>query len=936
MNRYLLLLLAALPALAPALSHVDTYQAPPPALMDDAVPLANDLFAVKRLGHAKSRPQDRAFYRRHFTVPQGRVASAVIHTTWNVTLFCNGHQVKPVPEAQPDFQVKFHRFDLTQWIQPGAENLLAIRLAGGVHPASLVLRGTITMEDGTMVELVSDETFRAVEEAPSNWMKPECDDHAWPPAVVHGGVLTAPWNTVSDIFQRFTTPAERMRYQAFVEKHIAPPLPADAPDFRAELVSRDGMVAIAVNGELIAPVTYLAGGGIWNPNTDDIVAKVGAAGIPMVEYGLKTNCSFRGPGDYDFSFIDRDIRRILKLSPAVFIGVNVRIDFFSEWNTQHPAELIGYSTGIAEGGNDIGRRIAPSMASELFRKEASEYLAALLRHLQKHTWYKRIIYMRVSHGVFSEWAYYGMGNEMPDTGPAMTRRFRTYLKELYQTDDVLQKAWHRTDVTLATATVPGAAERRGKDRYVRNPADSHDKQTIDYYHCHAHVVAETILRLARTVKENAPKLLVGAYYGYILSSPYPYSEKGNAELDYVLSSPDIDFLSCPYGYEESCRAVGGDGMPRSLPSIFLRHQKLHIFEADTRTLYTGKNSLNHAKSAADNAALIKRDFANGFLRGCGVQFLQVNQRSPRAWFNGPEILTVFHQGVSFYPELYRHAPNSVASDIAVVLDHNALLEHSYPERNRQQMMKPALAEYALHALNRTGYLYDLLSPADLIAKSPRQYRAVVFLNAINQPDAPTQEWLRQFRQHGQTVVWCYAPGLVTPDGWSVPAMEHLTGIRLAVEEVRKPLAVILANGSQMNYISRKIPLAESPHVHAEDAAAVVLGHYADGNQPALVRKPLPDGSTAVFSGAPITEPAVWQEIFGHAGLHRLTADPAILIGGSRGLGVHTGTAGTITISLPVPVKSVKDLFGEPVQLLPDGKTIRLSSQSAQTWVLAFD
>ena len=35
----------------------------------------------------KSRPQDRAFYRRHFAVPQGKVASAVIHTTWNVTLF---------------------------------------------------------------------------------------------------------------------------------------------------------------------------------------------------------------------------------------------------------------------------------------------------------------------------------------------------------------------------------------------------------------------------------------------------------------------------------------------------------------------------------------------------------------------------------------------------------------------------------------------------------------------------------------------------------------------------------------------------------------------------------------------------------------------------------------------------------------------------------
>ena len=36
------------------------------------------------------------------------------------------------------------------------------------------------------------------------------------------------------------------------------------------------------------------------------------------------------------------------------------------------------------------------------------------------------------------------------------------------------------------------------------------------------------------------------------------------------------------------------------------------------------------------------------------------------------------------------------------------------------------------------------------------------------------------------------------------------------------------------------------------------------------------------------------------------------------------------------IRAVKDLFGEPVQLLPDGKTVRLSSKVPQTWLLSFD
>ncbi|MFQ8804301.1 MAG: hypothetical protein ACLR8Y_03190 [Alistipes indistinctus] len=59
----------------------------------------------------------------------------------------------------------------------------------------------------------------------------------------------------------------------------------------------------------------------------------------------------------------------------------------------------------------------------------------------------------------SEWTYFGYKQE-PDTGDAMTRRFRQWLADKYVTDVALQQAWNDPRVTIATAVVPDMEERR--------------------------------------------------------------------------------------------------------------------------------------------------------------------------------------------------------------------------------------------------------------------------------------------------------------------------------------------------------------------------------------------------------------------------------------------------------------------------------------------
>ena len=935
--RFFSALLAVGPMLALPLHAADVYRAPSPELLPAAKVMPRTGSRAKWLWFQapKVLPRKTAYFRKKLTIPDKPVAAAWFYAGLDDSgeIWLNGAKLRAVPFRQPDFQVKFQKFEVTGLLKKG-ENLLAAVARNDAASGGMILFGEIRFQDGSTLPLRSDKSFKACEKAPENWMKRDCDDSAWRPAMEHGDAMSQPWYSVSDVFNLFTGPEEKEAWRLAREKAVAPPPPANAPDLRAKIVWQNDMAALDINGTVTPPVTFLLGRSPWTPEVADIIQKAGQAGLHIFEYQPASNRMFRASGDYDFEFLDQDMRRILALDPDAVLIVGLRFDLFSEWMRQHPDDLIGYATGPATGGGDLARHRSPSMASEAFRAEMKKFTAAFVEHLKKHTWFKRVIGMRVSHGVFSEWHYYGMEKDMPDTGKAMTRRFRAYLREKYPDDAALQKAWRDPAVTLATATVPGVAERRGQNRFLRDPASA-DRKVIDYYHCHSEVVAETLLGMAATVKEHAPKLLVGAYYGYVFGMPYP-SEGLTLELDRVLADPAIDFLSAPHCYEPESRYVGGDGLARTLVSTFRRYGKLHIYEADTRTHLAGNVGLGNARTLADSLANLKRDYANAWLEGCAVQFLEFAARTgKRCWFNDPAILTLLHDGLGVWRELYALRDNAMfPAEIAAVYDPAALIEHGYPEAADQRLMSQALGSMALHGLRRSGFPFDLMSPADFLA-SRRDYRTVVFLNPFRFP-APLRQALKaRVRRPGVTAVWCYAPGLVTEQGWSEAAMTELTGIDLAVSPERNSLAIRLADGAMMEYRDRSRPLAEAPRVRSRDGAAQVLGRYVEGKEAALVRKRLADGSTAVFCGMPVTDGAVWGELFAAAGCHRYAASGTVLITGARGLAVHTPHPGAIEITLPRAVRSVRDLFGSPV-LLNGGKQIILKSKGPETWLLMLE
>ena len=393
---------------------------------------------------------------------------------------------------------------------------------------------------------------------------------------------------------------------------------------------------------------------------------------------------------------------------------------------------------------------------------------------------------RFMYGINGEFHYFGMRRDMPDTGPAMTAYFRAWLKQKYSNVDALRQAWNDRQVDFTSATVPDAHERQTTAHLLlRSPAT--EKKVLDFHQCFQDNLADTIIDFARHIKkETDNKLLVGAYYGYFLGMPYP-PEGFHLELQKLLASPAVDFLSAPYSYDRCARDIGGSGLPRTLPALFRIHNKLHLLEDDTFTHLTEYNQ-DHSwlKTEAESVAVMKRQLCGALCNGYGIQYIEFPEKSAYGWFESPAIMNTIKAGV----ELYKDAPalsDRSASQVAVVLSQENITYLAHTEQ-------PATTGYNLisgvvYELSRTGAPFDLITPAEITNKALPDYRLYIFLNCFHLNAKERQDIADTVKRNGKTAIWLYAAGAITDRGISDQAMSELTGI--AVKRVDQKARQIL-------------------------------------------------------------------------------------------------------------------------------------------------
>jgi len=709
------------------------------------------------------------------------------------------------------------------------------------------------------------------------------------------------------------------------------------PELSAKIVHSGMIAGIKVNNEALPPVSYLT----MNPDVTesaDIIMKMNHCGVRLFECCMMSQDMLLEPGKYDFTKMDHTVRRILHLASDSYVIINFRLDnSVGKLLKYMPNEGIGYATGKANTSDHQQQRlIAPSMASEPFKAEVRRYLKAIAEYIRSQPWKNKVAGFRVSYGVYSEWHYFGMTEDMPDTGKAMTKAFRLFLKQHYHTNAELQRAWHQPDVTLETALVPGKAARTAHKGYLLNPGTA-ERQLLDYYCCHQQEVANMLLSMAGTLKEEFPHRLVGAYFGYMIGSIYPQAGSNAGSTERVLRSPNIDFISSPYPYPTRFRGVGQSGMPRNIPLTAARYGKLAISEADIRTSVAvgdGNRKLISAKTPDEETAVVLRDFANMFFNRSGIQFYHVwHKEGEHCWFNTPAMLDSIKKGIAVWKQLYQAHPPFCPNEAAVVCNFRETGLNGFPTRKQQWGLHYMLMDSTLLAMYASGFPFDLMSLWDFLT-SKNNYKLVFFLNAFT---LTPEERIALKRKLSPTnhVVWVYAPGLVTKDKFSDQAMSKLTGLKLKHEIGPFKMVVNHEKYGKLSLDIGKNVLQENLRVYSEEPQVEVISHYADNNKIASVRKKLSAGGSVSFAAIPITRGKQIADYFQAAGVHRLTGLGRLVRYQNPYLLYSVGNGGHWKITLPHRAVSATDCFtGEVVAR--NTVVFSLETKHAKTWLLKID
>ncbi len=634
-----------------------------------------------------------------------------------------------------------------------------------------------------------------------------------------------------------------------------------------------------------------------------------------------------GPGEgrlshFDFSTLEARLRLILKEDPEALFHFRIYLEMNEGmrqwWHDMYPDEI-----EITSDGSTYRQ----SFASQIWREQAKDYLRNFIAHLQKIGLDDRVVAYQVGAGHTGEWVKgkISMYSLTGDYSRPMQEHFREWLKEHYHNDvNSLRKAWDDQKIDFASAEVPsGDSQFHTQHGTFRDP--SQEQNVIDYYICLADLCSDLILDFCRTIKDaTGGRSLAGAFYGYLMElawnagffsegpdSPFStYQRSGHLGLYKVLNSSLVDFLVSPYSY--GFRGIGGEGCSM-LPSESLRiHNKLYLFEDDTRSHTNDHPAYGRARDLQESTAILKRNLAYIATHGHGVWWL-INQGHM-----DPTYEPAFKPLIKSFQELgtfVQYTNRTPSAEVAVLLDD----ESFFYETVNNELDFPLIFKQRLVGLPRMGAPFDVYLLNDFLEGRLRPYKLYIFLNAFRLDEHRRSALKKELRRGGRTAVWIYAPGYIK-DMPAVENIEDITGIKFASHDRPWPSYIHITNYQHaltQNLSQDVIWGTDSrlaPLFHVEDPEAVELGQvvYSQGRcRVGYALKKFPEW-TSIYSAVPNLPSAVLREIARTAGVHLYSEKGDVLYATSELLGVHTLSGGTRRFELTQNVEIVYDLFNRKV------------------------
>jgi len=697
------------------------------------------------------------------------------------SLWVNGRRIETSAEARGSSQ----RYDLRDALRAG-DNVLAIEGYNAIGLAGIIARLTVQMPNATHTTVSSDASWLASKVQQEGWNLPGFDATGWVTARAVGSAFARPWRDILSFHTDvFISDAERAAYDRWLDTIIAPPERfADEPSARAELKQFNGAPALFINGSPRPCIMYRGTVDPLSEHGRRQLTNFRDAGVHVFAPYAQIGKLWPEEGKYDFSTLDHLLRAYLSADPNAYLILMIRLIPPNWWMAQHPDEWVEYGVpGELQGNEELRRARRASMASEAWLRDTCEAWRALIHHVESQPWGKRVIGYHPAYGISAEWHYFGSWTDQyPDTGQAMTRRFRGWLRDKYQTLADLRRAWQDPEITFDTATVPGVDPRKFAT-YTSFRDAAAERPVIDYYHCHQAVIADDIDALGRVVKqETEGRALCGVYYGYFFGVR-PQTQGGHLELERLFKSPNIDYFVAPYSYAD--RLMGDDGRLRSLAAAFNHAGKTHIIEADIRTYLHSRNEYGRTENVTESLAAIGREFSTALIEHTGYWYVDFGPDMAGGWFDDPAIMA---QARDLYglAERAMQEPRKPAAEIALVCD----LESGYALGDGDGMrIAHDMISRVGSELHRVGAPFDAILLPQLLEADLSRYRMLVFLNTFSMTDEQAT-FIKSLREDGEhALVFLWAPGLVGPDTTSVERVSRITGMKLSLLDRWLPATV---------------------------------------------------------------------------------------------------------------------------------------------------
>ena len=586
-------------------------------------------------------------------------------------------------------------------------------------------------------------------------------------------------------------------------------------------------------------------------------------GVRLFSFLCPLTVAWRENGDYDWSLLDALHDEILFLAPDALLMPRLFLSPPDWWVNKYPEELMKFEgpepsvRAIHYGTHPLWKDETrfyhgsdnPSMASEKWRLDAGNVLAAYIRRMwgkyPGHFWG-----FQPAFGSCGEWNVYGLffngrfgtfGFDAPTV-----KAFRRYLDECYP------------DKSHADVVPPTRLERMATDCGSWKIPEKH-RHYIDWCNFHEQLKYETMNYFCSIIKSTMPvptvTLVFGGYRMQSGASVY-MTHTAKTGLEKLLEQPAIDALSTPNWYVERRKGI----FTQSCPTTISRH-KLFITENDVHARPHKSVSPYFPESTAEGEELFRRDTAYSASIGTGwywwYDFGCYEYRSRKV----RHIVRC---------EVKRMAEESVyrkkQSKWAVIVDERSdIVTEGACAYFRQ------FRDFCNHLWGDETEAPDVLTLHDWLEHaSEDNYRLCIFRDAFYLPENIRRKVRETLDDLNISAIWFYAAGQITENRFSAEAARELTGFSTGVWQAPASSALTLLN-SQSEFTSQlTLPLAAEgtdsltsmfyPVVYLDDPDAEILGQVESLELPGVGVKYRRNGAFDLWAASPYLPRGFWENV----------------------------------------------------------------------------